>query len=52
MLTMPLIAYGGISYMQVLSMERTSCHPSGALNFEEDSKFYKKLCSSILSLGT
>lgn len=51
MLLMQLIAYGGISYMRVLGMERASCHPSGALNFEKDSKFYKILCSLILSLG-
>jgi hypothetical protein len=32
-------------------MELASRHPSGALNFEEDSKFYKNLCGWILSLG-
>ena len=36
--------------MPALSMERASCHSSVALKFEEDSEFYKKLCSSILSL--
>jgi hypothetical protein len=44
------IAYGGISYMLVLSMEWASCHSSIALKFEEDSKFCKKLCNLILSL--